>query len=176
MRARQWSILALIVGLLLALALASSQNHASPTAVQLPVAGLKVVLPEEEADHQTGRVQVLSADELISLPINHVSTSTVVTDGTLTFTGVLMRDLLSYIDYFPDTLTATALNDYEIDIPVADFIDFDVLLAWQVDNEVLTTSDKGPFWIIYPRDHHSRLQDIRYDYRWVWQLHQLTLH
>ena len=35
--------------------------------------------------------------------------------------------------------------------------------------------DKGPFWIVYPRDQHEVLQDIRYDYRWVWQLDSLQV-
>ena len=34
----------------------------------------------------------------------------------------------------------------------------------------LTPRDKGPVWIVYPRDNHGVLADIRYDMRWVWQL------
>jgi len=44
-----------------------------------------------------------------------------------------------------------------------------------MDGERLLPSGKGPFWIVYPRNDVRQLQDIRYDYRWVWQLHQLTV-
>jgi len=30
-------------------------------------------------------------------------------------------------------------------------------------------------WIIYPRSQHAELRDIRYDYRWVWQLVELRV-
>ena len=73
------------------------------------------------------------------------------------------------------TVTASALNDYTIDIPMEDFVRYDVLVATHMNGERLQPSDKGPFWIVYPRDGHSDLQDIRYDYRWVWQLIQLKI-
>ena len=57
----------------------------------------------------------------------------------------------------------------------ADFERFDVLVATHMDGERLLPSDKGPLWIVYPRDAHTELQDIRYDYRWVWQLVELEV-
>ncbi|MCI2394477.1 hypothetical protein [Aliiroseovarius sediminis] len=44
-----------------------------------------------------------------------------------------------------------------------------------MDDKALERSDKGPLWIVYPRDAHKELQDIRYDYRWVWQLSELAV-
>jgi hypothetical protein len=44
-----------------------------------------------------------------------------------------------------------------------------------MDGQTLSRDDKGPLWIVYPRDDHEALQDIRYDYRWVWQLYQLDV-
>lgn len=112
---------------------------------------------------------------LESLPAHSLHTSTVVTDGVLKFDGVLMRDLLNHLGAHGETVTATALNGYAVDIPIQDFENFDVLLAWSADGERLKVDDKGPFWIVYPRDQHSVLQDIRYDYRWVWQLNELRV-
>ena len=86
-----------------------------------------------------------------------------------------MRDLLEFVGADGKTVTANALNDYTIDIPMEDFVRYDVLVATHMDGERLQPSDKGPFWIVYPRDEYSDLQDIRYDYRWVWQLIQLKI-
>lgn len=124
----------------------------------------------------SGESVVLDMLTLGSLQPHRISTSTVVTDGVHTFDGVLMRAVLDYVGARGTVVTATALNGYEIDIPVRDFSDFDVLLAWAMDGERLEADDKGPFWIIYPRDQHDVLQDIRYDYRWVWQLKSLRVH
>lgn len=116
-------------------------------------------------------------DELMlqALPTHTLHTHTVVTDGTHRFDGVLMRDLLSHVGAQGETVRALALNSYSLDIPVRDFHEFDVLLATHMDGQRLRSHNKGPLWIIYPRDQHRKLQDIRYDYRWVWQLHRLTV-
>jgi hypothetical protein len=105
-----------------------------------------------------------------ALPAHRLETSTVVTDGVQSFDGVLMRDLLAAAGAQGGSVTARALNDYAIEIPMSDFHDYDVVLALRMGGEDLTARDKGPLWIVYPRDDHAALQDIRYDYRWVWQL------
>jgi hypothetical protein len=67
------------------------------------------------------------------------------------------------------------LNDYSADIPLSDFMNYDVILAWSMDGQPLTRRDKGPLWIIYPRDAVPELRDERYEHRWVWQLASLLL-
>ena len=86
-----------------------------------------------------------------------------------------MRDLLALVGARSTTVTASALNDYVIDFAADEFERFDVLVAYEMDGEPLLPSDKGPLWIVYPRDQHAELQDIRYDYRWVWQLRRLDV-
>lgn len=112
---------------------------------------------------------------LMELPIAELSTSTVVTDGTHHFRGFLMRDLLRLIGSNGSSITATALNDYVIEVEASEFDRFDVLVAYAMNEQPLSSRDKGPLWIVYPRDQHPELQDIRYDYRWVWQLKRLDI-
>ena len=112
---------------------------------------------------------------LKALPAARLETTTAVTDGERQFDGFLMRDLLDFVGADGSTVTAIALNDYAIDIEVDEFNRFDILVAYAMDGEPLLPSDKGPLWIVYPRDQHAELQDIRYDYRWVWQLRWLDI-
>lgn len=119
-----------------------------------------------------GQVQLTQAD-LDEMEWHQIATSTTVTDGQPVFRGVLMRDILDRAQASGDTVTARALNDYVIDIPMDDFHEFDVIAALYMDGVALTPRDKGPVWIVYPRDDHSVLADIRYDMRWVWQLSAL---
>lgn len=114
-------------------------------------------------------------ETLKALPAARLETTTAVTDGVRQFDGFLMRDLLDFISADGSTVTAIALNDYAIDIAVDEFSRFDILVAYEMDGEPLLPSDKGPLWIVYPRDQHAELQDIRYDYRWVWQLRWLDI-
>lgn len=112
---------------------------------------------------------------LKALPSARLETTTAVTDGVRRFQGFLMRDLLERVGAQGSTVTATALNDYVIDIDIDEFDRFDILVAYEMDGRQLLPSDKGPLWIVYPRDQHTELQDIRYDYRWVWQLRRLDI-
>ncbi len=105
-----------------------------------------------------------------ALPGQVLKTTTSVTEGVNRFEGVLMRDLLDKVEARGETVVATALNDYVVEIPMEDFHDYDVIAALAMDGERLLPRDKGPIWIVYPRDDFEELQDIRYDYRWVWQL------
>ncbi len=121
-----------------------------------------------------GGTATLSRADLEALPQHRLATSTTVTDGTPEFTGFLMRELLEGLGAAGDTVLATAANDYRIEIPLSDFEEFDVIGALTMDGVALSPRDKGPIWIVYPRDDHAELQDIRYDTRWVWQL--IALH
>lgn len=156
-----WTQAGLLAG---GLILAGAGALAEPEEVLLQVTG-EVAGGTVELDRTD--VQALAQVKLV--------TSTVVTDGKHAFTGFLMRDLLDQLDAEGDHVTAIALNDYAVDIPMADFYDFDVIVAYEMDDQPLTRDDKGPLWIVYPRDDHKALQDIRYDYRWVWQLYQLEV-
>lgn len=109
------------------------------------------------------------------LPRHILNTSTSVTDGVSRFEGPLMRDVLQHVGAQGSVVQARALNRYVVDIPVSDFQEYDVVLAMTMDGKKLELTDKGPFWIVYPRDLSRKLQDIRYDYRWVWQLNRLDV-
>jgi hypothetical protein len=122
-----------------------------------------------------GDAAVFDREMLEVLPAAQLETTTVVTDGVRRFEGFYMQDLLDHLGATGETVTASALNDYVIDIPVEDFDRFDVVVATHMDGEQLERRDKGPLWIVYPRDDFAELQDLRYDYRWVWQLDRLEI-
>ncbi len=117
----------------------------------------------------------LSRSDLQAFERHTIETRTVVTDGVRRFEGPLMRDLLAHVGANGEEVVALALNDYEITIPITDFENYDVVAALEMDGERLSPRDRGPIWIVYPRDDHAALQDIRYDYRWVWQLKSLEV-
>lgn len=145
----------------------------------LPKPTGKVVLEISGQITNTNRDGVAAFDSamLEALGRHVVTTSTVWTErGPHQFEGVLMRDVLKSVGATAaTTVKAKALNDYQVEIPVADFQRYDVILASSMDGKVLTARDKGPLWIIYPRDDHGELADERMDQRWVWQLNRLEL-
>lgn len=126
------------------------------------------------AAHHDGVAEFTRAD-LKALGLHSLRTSTSVTDGTPHFEGFLMRDLMEALGAEGESVIAHALNDYRMEIPREDFRRFDVIGALAMDGEALTPRDKGPVWIVYPRDDHRELEDIRYDTRWVWQLTRMEV-
>ena len=104
-----------------------------------------------------------------------LTTSTAWTDGTPEFAGVLARDVLRAVGARGTVVTATALNDYSIDIPISDVETYRVLFALTMNGVELTVRDKGPIWIVYPRDDHGELQNPTSDEKWIWQLSRLDI-
>lgn len=143
--------------------------------LQSPVSEVLLTITGAITNKNTENAAQVDLHLIRTLPVHKLRTSTAVTDGVKLFEGVLMRDLLALVGAQGTVVEALALNNYSVDIPVADFHQYDVLLATHMDGERLLPSGKGPFWIVYPRNDVRQLQDIRYDYRWVWQLHQLTV-
>jgi hypothetical protein len=112
---------------------------------------------------------------LEKMPPAKLTTSTAWTEGAPVFEGVLMRDLLAAVGAKGDTVTAVALNDYKIDIPMADFQKYPVVLAYRMDGQVLKVREKGPLWIVYPQDDFAELKNKQTQAKWLWQLKELRI-
>ena len=152
--------------LFLALSLmASMLLPASPVSAE---AILSVILNGEKVSVDRGDFQ--------SLKTRTITTGTDWTDGEKTFKGPLVRDVLEFAGLkigMPETVSAKAANDYSVEIPGEDFTKYDVILATEMDGKPLTLRDKGPLWIVYPRDDHAELDDPIFNARWIWQLVEL---
>ena len=86
--------------------------------------------------HVTGQFAnapvTLDRAALDALSVVTIETSTVTTDGTHSFTGYLMRDLLDHLGATGTSVTAVALNDYTVEIPMFDFYDYDVIVTARI--------------------------------------------
>jgi hypothetical protein len=113
----------------------------------------------------------LSIDDLEGMPQHTITTINEFTDRPVTYRGPLARAVLSYLDLDSvEVVRLTALNDYFIEIPTRDFLDYDVIMAIEADGVPLSRRDKGPIWLMYPISDHSELTDPRYNARLIWQL------
>lgn len=90
------------------------------------------------------------------------------------FEGVPLRAVLDRVGVSGTTMLASALNRYRVSIPLED-LKYDPLIAMRADGQELKLRDKGPLWIVYPRDSHSALQTQTFDSRWIWQLNKLDV-
>lgn len=94
--------------------------------------------------------------------------------GVSDFEGVALSDLLSAVGATGAAITATALNNYAVDLPASD-AKLGAIVAYKVDGKLLSVRDKGPLWIIYPFDSDPSLKsEVNYA-RCIWQLSAMTL-
>jgi hypothetical protein len=173
---KEGSVRSLLASVFLAYVLVGSAVAQQP--LPQPTGPVLLTISGKISATNVGNTAAFDRAMLEGLPPHQLKTSTVWTDGVKTFEGVLVRDVLARVGAAGGegaVVKATALNDYSIDIPVADFDRYDVLLAWSMDGKRLTVRDKGPLWIVYPRDQFRELRDERYDQRWAWQLNRLEV-
>ncbi len=163
----------LLTVFVLAIALAAPVLAAGP----LPQPSGRVILTISGAIENTNGDGVARFDRAMieRIGVTEMNTSTSWTDGVMRFEGVLARDLLEAVGASGDQVSARALNDYTIEIPLSDFESYDVLFAFRMDGIDLTSRDKGPLWVVYPRDQHPKLRNPEIDAKWVWQLVKLDV-
>lgn len=112
---------------------------------------------------------------LQSFAAEEFATTTIWTEGELTFTGVPLSALLKAAGATGTTVAAEALNGYSVDIPIADLEANVPVVAYHINGEVFSRRDKGPLWIVYPYDRDEKYKsEISYAYS-IWQLQRLSV-
>lgn len=103
------------------------------------------------------------------------TTSTIWTDGKVSFEGVALQRLLEAEGISDGTLELFAINDYFVEIPVAEAKESAALIAYRMDGQTMSTRDKGPLWLVYPYDSHPRYQSETYYSRSIWQIDRIRV-
>lgn len=137
-----------------------------------PAFGEEVILT---IDLGNGETREFSAEMLKSLSKTSFETWTIWTEGAVTFTGVELKNLLDEEGITSGTLKATAINDYSVEIPVADAVTGGPIVAYERDGQAMSVRDKGPLWIVYPYDSKADYQTEVVYSRSIWQLDRITV-
>lgn len=150
---------------------------ASPAAFALDRPKRRVILTirGQVGIRNAGAAADFDMDMLAALPQQSFSTRTPWYPEAHQFTGPLLRDVLAAVDARGSRLRAIALNDYKVELPLADATQFDVVLARLFDGKPMPVREKGPLFIIYPFDADERLRSERYYSRSAWQLRTLEV-
>lgn len=131
----------------------------------------------------TGNIQFKNAGEradfdmdmLAALPQHSFTTSNPWYKESKKFTGPLLRDVLAVAGARGSMLKAEALNNFKIEIPLADTRQFAMVMARLMDDKPMTIREKGPLFIVYPFDTHTALHSAQYYSRSAWQLRALEV-
>jgi hypothetical protein len=109
---------------------------------------------------------------LEALGVERIRTKTAWTDGVKTFEGASLAAVLQRVGAAGTHLQATALNAYTVRLNPT-VLRYNPILAMRVDDTVLTVRNRGPLWIVFPRDQYPELDNEASDDMWAWQLSRL---
>lgn len=121
----------------------------------------------DKAEFDRAMLEALGASEL--------ALTTPWTDGRQVFNGVLGSKILEAVGAQGEQIVAKAINDYQVKIPTSDLRNYPVLFALKQNGSYMRVRDKGPIWIIYPRESHPELDTDQITDRWVWQLSEIVI-
>lgn len=113
--------------------------------------------------------------DLEAMPVREFSTTTLWTEGEVRFIGVSLSTLLSRLGVVEGVIKAQAINDYAVEVPVADATEDGPIIAYLMNGEEMSRRDKGPLWIVYPYDANVAYQTETYYSRSIWQLDRVTI-
>ena len=104
-----------------------------------------------------------------------IRTSTIWTEGEQVFRGVPLATLLARLEASGEFITAHALNDYTVEIPVSDAVPEGPILAFEQNGKPLSVRDKGPLWVVYPYNSEQEYQSEVIYARSIWQVARLDV-
>jgi hypothetical protein len=97
-------------------------------------------------------------------------------EAQVTYTGVLMSDLKKYagVSAAATSIQMTALDDFSVDISVADIDRWPIMLATRTNGDYMDIENAGPTRIIFP--YHTEAFELEaYNKFWIWNLKSMDV-
>jgi hypothetical protein len=93
------------------------------------------------------------------------------------FTGLLMSDLASVLGVTEpeEVFQVVALDDYRVDLTLADLQRWPILLATRNSDEYMTIENSGPTRIIFPYNTYPELDPVKYNDFWIWNIASINV-
>ena len=97
-------------------------------------------------------------------------------NATNTYTGILMSGLREFVGSSDSAgnIHIVALDDYAVDLAVADVEKWPILLATRTNGAYMNVEDAGPTRIIYPYHKYS-IDPLVYNDLWIWNLASIEM-
>lgn len=159
----------------LLLALAAATPAVFSQALEAPKGRAILSISGKIGATNKGDLAVFDMAMIEKLPQHSFTTRTPWYDKPVKFTGPLLSDVLALVKSGGTNLSAVAINDYKITIPIEDLGKHGVLMARLIDDQPIPVRSKGPLFVVYPFDNAAELRTSVYYERSIWQLKALEL-
>jgi hypothetical protein len=98
-------------------------------------------------------------------------------NSNISYTGVLMSKLLE-VAGASDSATAihfTAVDDYQVDISIADIQKWPILLATRSNDAPMALDAGGPTRVAFPYDQYDDIDQLTYKDSWIWSITEIDI-
>ncbi len=146
---------------------------APPKPVPAPVSKPVLTLKGAVTNGNDGAAVVFDLRALDAMATATTQTHEPFVKKDITFTGVPMADLFARAGIAPDATKVRmhALDDYQVELRVADLADRGVLLATKADGAAIPVGKGGPIRLIFPPDSTvGKNRDL-----WIWSIDSMTV-
>lgn len=134
------------------------------TVARAQEAGLLTVTDAAGTTHSFDRAA------LEALPQQSFTTTTIWTDGPLSFSGPPLRVVLAAAGITAGRVELNALNDYAVELDLAKTTATAPIIATRQNGQAFDVRENGPLWVVYPYDSTPDFQTEPVYASSVWQL------
>lgn len=114
-------------------------------------------------------------NDLSELKQIEFSTSTIWTNTKAKFAGPPLQGLLDEVGAGPGSLRLRAVNDYMVVMPRDHIEAAAPIIANRIDGRPYNIRNKGPLWLVFPYDTHTRFQSEEVYAFSIWQLTHIEI-
>jgi hypothetical protein len=143
----------------------------SPYAIALST---DITLSAHQANGKKVELTV-SLEQIEQLPQTIITTQLPWINGQAAFKGVKLSTLLEMHSIKPSLIRLKALNDYTTEVTWQEMLQYEPIIAIKKDEQYLKIRDYGPFWLIFPLDQYTELQQTTYLAKMIWQLESIKV-
>lgn len=112
---------------------------------------------------------------LQALGVTEIRTESPWTEGMAHFKGVRITDVLEAVGAKGRSFEAQALDKYKVDFTGIDYEKYPIIIAWELNGELLTVRTLGPLWVMFPFSDHAEADTLQHRNASIWQLQQLKV-
>ena len=91
------------------------------------------------------------------------------------FSGPRFTDVLAQLGAHGSKVSLIAIDDYKVDLSMADIERYQPILALSMNGERLPPRGRGPFWLMFPFNDHPELQNDAWYFRAIWQIDRIRI-
>jgi len=149
--------------------------HGPALALEAPQGRTILTISGKLGATNVGQQARLDMKMIEALPQHSFTTRTPWYDQPVKFTGPLLADVLALVKAQGTRISAVAINDYQITIPMADATAHKMVVARLINDQPIPVREKGPLFVVYPFDSKAELRTSTYYERSIWQLKALDI-